>query len=92
MIQMYNDSCLRLFVQTKVLKTTAHLPGVDMIILVREKESKTKLNDQKIVTASIFVLHYFWIFSTNFHIYKSSSRCVNSVCLSLFYCMIVRYF
>jgi hypothetical protein len=37
-----------------------HFPGVNMIILVREKESKTKLNDQKIVTANIFVLQYFW--------------------------------
>jgi hypothetical protein len=47
MVQMRNDSCLRLFVQTEVLKTTVYFTGVVMIILVREKVSKTKLNDKK---------------------------------------------
>ena len=38
-----------------------HFLGVDMKILVRERVSKTKLNDRKIVTENIFVLKYFWI-------------------------------
>jgi len=58
-------------------------PGVDMKILVREKVSKTKLNDRKIVTENMFVLKYFWI--NNIRLFTSKIQGA----LSLFVCFTV---
>jgi len=41
-------------------------PGVDMKILVKEKDSKIKLSARKIVTENMFVLKYFWINNIKF--------------------------
>jgi hypothetical protein len=67
-----------------------HFPGVDMKILVKEKESKAKLNDRKIVTENIFVLKYLWINNIKFLIGKIQG--VLSQSASVFYCTVVRYF
>jgi len=56
-----------------------------MKILVKEKESKTELNDRKTVTENIFVFKYFWINNIKFLVDK-----IRGVLIGLPVCFTVR--